>query len=137
MRMRIISTPLPAAPEDLADQRQAIVMALDTLADDKSLVVGLVEGAIDGQRPDQLCVSPVGQAVLDRCSAHHRRVYPAGAVIVAGVADSGSASQRVRQVLAKAPPEALVLLVCATGKVYDAAFTTLSIDFTAAVRPKQ
>ena len=135
--MRIISTPLPAAPEELTNGRQTIVMALDTLYQDKSLVVGLLQGALTTDRLDGLVVSPVGQAVLDRCGHHHRRNYPDGDVVVAGVAQASSAAQRVRQVLAKAPPHALVLLVCSTGKVYDAAFAALGINPSAAATPQQ
>jgi len=135
--MRIISTPLPAQPEELTDGGQAIVMALDTLADDKHLVVGLVEGQMTSDRLDGVALSPVGQAVLARCVAHHQRLYPGGAVIVAGVANVGGAVQRVGHVLAKAPPQALVMLLCASGKVYDRAFDALCIDFTAALKPQQ
>jgi len=128
--MRIISTPLPAEASDMTGGRPTVVMALDTLVDQKSLVVGLAEGVVQG--PDLAGVrlnSPVGQLVIDRCARHIKLNYPDATVVVAGVAQVSSAVKRVRHVLAKAPPRAFVLLVCADGKTYDAAHTALNIQF--------
>jgi hypothetical protein len=126
--MRVISTLLPALPEEATGNRPTVLMAFDTLVDDKSVVVGLTEGVVAGPDVSDTRLSPVGQLVLARCSAHHRLNYPQGAVVLAGVASVGNAKQRVRQVLTQAPEYALVLLVCANGKVYDAALNALGFD---------
>jgi hypothetical protein len=130
--MKIISTPLPAAPSTLTDGRSTVVMALDTLVDEKSLVVGLTVGVMQGPQLAHVRVSPVGQAIIDRCSAHHALNYPDAPVVLAGMAQVGKAVQRVRQVLAKAPPGAFVLLLCADNKTYDAAYPALGVDLQAA-----
>lgn len=130
--MRIISTPLPAEPSALAEGGPAIVMALDTLVEQKSLVVGLTEGVMQGPQLSDLRLSPVGKLVVDRCRRHLQLNYSQGAVVIAGVAQVAGAKQRVRDVLAKAPPHAFVLLLCANGKVYDAAYASLGIDLQAA-----
>jgi hypothetical protein len=103
-------------------------MAFDTLVDKKSVVVGLTEGVVAGPDVSNARLSDVGQLVLARCRAHHRLNYPQGAVVLAGVASVGNAKQRVRQVLAQAPEHALVLLVCANSKVYDAVFEGFGFD---------
>jgi len=130
--MRIISTPLPAEPSALSGGQPTILMALDTLVDEKSLVVGLTEGAMNGPQLSDVRVSAVGQAIIERCRRHLELNYPQGAVVIAGVAQVAGAKQRVRDVLAKAPPHAFVLLLCANGKVYDAAYAGLGIDLQAA-----
>lgn len=126
--MRVISTLLPASPEEALSNRPTVLMAFDTLVDKKSVVVGLTEGVVAGPDVADALISPVGKLVLARCSAHHRLNYPQGAVVLAGVASVSNAKQRVRQVLAQAPEHALVLLVCANSKVYDAAFDGLGFD---------
>lgn len=129
--MRIISTFIPAErlPEGSPEAgANAIVMVFDTLVDDKSLIVGITEGVVEGNDLASARVSQVGQVVIARLERHRMRNYPQGAVIVAGVAQVASAKERVRQVLAKAPHQAAVLLVCANGKVYDAAFDALCLD---------
>lgn len=130
--MKILSTPLPAEAADMAGGRPAIVMALDTLVDEKSLVVGLTVGAMQGPDLAHVRVSPLGQVIIDRCGRHQQLNYPNAPAVVAGVAQVGSAVQRVRQVLAKAPPSAFVLLLCADDKVYDAAYPALGVDLKAA-----
>lgn len=130
--MRIISTFLPSAIEALTGDSPAIVMAFDTLVNEKSVVVGIAEGVVQGPNVADVRVSPVGQLVLQRCTEHHRRNHPQGAVVLAGVASVSGAKERVRKVLAKAPEHALVLLVCANGKVYDAAFDALGVDMQSA-----
>lgn len=127
--MRIISTPLPAEASDLTGGRSTVVMALDTLVDQKSLVVGLTEGVMQGPDLADVRVSAVGQLIINRCARHLKLNYPDATVVIAGVAQVGSAVKRVRHVLAKAPPRAFVLLVCADGKTYDAAHTALNIQF--------
>lgn len=129
--MRVISTLLPAEISPLAAGRSTVVMAFDTLVDDKSLVVGFTVGRVQGPDLAGVRVSALGQEVINRASAHHRRNYPDGVVLVAGVAQIANAKQRVRQVLAKAPPQALVLLLCADDKVYDAAYPALGVDLKA------
>lgn len=129
--MPIISTLLPSAPEELLAGQQTILMALDTLVDDKSLVVGITVGSLNGPTINDVALSQPGVLVLDRCRRHHQLNYPDGTVILAGVAQAGNAKQRVRHVLTQAPPHALVLLICANGKVYDAAFPALGIDLQA------
>lgn len=126
--MRIHSSFLPAAPEEAVGNRPAVLMAFDTLVDQKALVVGLAEGIVSGPDISNVGLSPVGTLVLNRCSAHHLINHPKGTVVLAGVASVGGAKQRVRQVLAQAPEGALVMLVCTNGKVYDAAFEALGID---------
>ena len=130
--MRIISTPLPAEASELVDGRAAIVMALDTLVDQKTLVVGLAEGVMQGPELAHVRVCAVGQLVIDRCSRHHALNHPNAPALVAGVAQVGNAVQRVRQVLAKAPPGTFVLLLCANAKAYDAAHAALNIQLQAA-----
>lgn len=130
--MRIISTLLPAeeTPE-LVEGRQAVLMAFDTLVDEKSLVVGITVGKLDGPNIDDVRVSAIGQHIINRCARHHQTNYPDGTVVVAGVASVSGAKQRTRDVLAKAPPDSFVLLVAADGKTYDAAFKELGVDFKA------
>ena len=130
--MQIISTFLPAEPSELAPDRPAVMMAFDTLVDQRSYVVGITVGVMQGPDLSQVRVSAVGQAIIERCTTHHRRNYPQGAVLVAGVASVAGAKQRVRQILTKAPPNTLVLLICANDKVYDAAFTALGVDLQSA-----
>lgn len=130
--MRILSTFLPAAPEESVGNRPAILMAFDTLVDQKAVVVGLTEGVVKGPDVADARISTVGQLVLARCAAHHRLNYPEGTVVLAGVASVGGAKERVRKVLAQAPEHAFVLLVCSNGKVYDAAFEALGVDLKSA-----
>lgn len=130
--MRIISTPLPAAPSALLNGRSAIVMALDTLVDEKPLVVGLAIGTTNGPDLANVRTTAVGNVIVERCSRHMELNYPDGAVVIAGVAQVAGAVERVRQVLTKAPPESFVLLLCANDKVYDAAYPTLGVDLKAA-----
>ena len=130
--MRIISTFLPAQNSTLKPGSPAIMMAFDTLVDEVSHVVGITVGAVDGPNLAQVRVSQVGQAIIERCTAHVARNYPQAAVVVAGVASVTSAKQRVRNVLAKAPKNSFVLLVCANDKVYDAAFPALCVDMQSA-----
>lgn len=130
--MRIISTPLPAAPSALLNGRSAIVMALDTLVDEKPLVVGLAVGSTNGKELADVRTTAVGRVIVERCSRHMDLNYPDGAVVIAGVAQVAGAVERVRQVLAKSPPQSFVLLLCADDKVYHAVFPTLGVDFQAA-----
>ncbi|MFK5283784.1 hypothetical protein ACI3PL_29830, partial [Lacticaseibacillus paracasei] len=46
----------------------------------------------------------------------------------AGVAQIASAKKRVRHILADSPDEACVILLCASAKIYDAAFEVLNIS---------
>jgi hypothetical protein len=135
--MRILSTFLPATPQEALADRPTILMAFDTLVNQKSLVVGLTEGVVTGPDLAHAQISGTGQLVLQRCAAHHRLNYPQGAVVLAGVASVSGAKERVRKVLAKAPEQAFVLLVCASGKVYDAAFDALGIDLQSAHQQRQ
>lgn len=129
--MRVISTPLPSAAEYSMQDSQTVLMAFDTLVDDKTLVVGITVGALNGPALDDVAVSEPGRLIVQRCRRHMQLNYPQAPVVVAGVAQVASAKKRVRDVLAKAPPRAFVLLVCASGKVYDAAFPALNVDFQA------
>lgn len=129
--MRIISTPLPPAPEELLQGRPTVLMAFDTLADDKSLVVGITVGRLGGPHLEDVALSEPGRLIVERCGRHMQLNHPQGAVVVAGVAQVASAKQRVRHVLTQAPPGSFVLLVCADGKVYDAAFPALCVDLQA------
>ncbi len=135
--MRVLSTFLPAAVEEAVGDSPAILMAFDTLVDQKAVVVGLTEGVVQGPDIADCRISPVGQMVLERCAAHHRINYPQGAVVLAGVASVSGAKERVRKVLAQAPEHAFVLLVCANGKVYDAAFDALGVDLQSANQQRQ
>lgn len=130
--MRIVSTFLPPEVTGLAGDRPTVVMAFDTLVDEKSHVVGITVGRMDGPNLADVRVSAVGQAIINRCASHIAQNYPQATVVVAGVASVTSAKQRVRNVLAKAPPESFVLLVCADDKVYDAAFPALGVDMQSA-----
>lgn len=130
--MRIVSTFLPAAAEELMQGRKTILMALDTLAEDKSLVVGITVGRVRGPALEDVELSEPGRLIVERCARHMQLNYPQGAVLVAGVATVSGAKQRVRQVLAQAPPATFVLLVCADHEVYDAAFPALGVDLQSA-----
>ena len=130
--MKIISTFLPPEQSSITGDRPSIMMAFDTLVDQKSHIVGITVGRVDGPNLDAVMVSEVGQAIIDRCSRHLARNYPQGAVVVAGVASIPGAKERVAKVLAKAPPNSFVLLVCANDKVYDAAFPALCVDLQSA-----
>ena len=135
--MRILSTFLPAALEEAVGDSPAVLMAFDTLVDQKAVVVGLTEGVVAGPDIADARISAVGQMVLKRCALHHRLNYPQGAVVLAGVASVSSAKERVRKVLAQAPEHSFVLLVCASGKVYDAAFNALGVDLQSANQQRQ
>ncbi len=130
--MKIISTLLPAEASSLVDGRAAVVMALDTLVDQKPLIVGFTVGAMQGPQLTDVRLSDVGHHIVERCVRHQKLNYTDGAVLIAGVASVGNAIQRVRQVLAHAPPKTFVLLVCANDKVYDAAYPALCIDLKSA-----
>ena len=130
--MRIVSTFLPAEVSGLAGGSPTIVMAFDTLVNEKSHVVGITVGRVDGPDLADVRVSPLGQSIINRCAGHIAQNYPQATVVVAGVASVTSAKQRVRDVLAKAPPQSFVLLVCANDKVYDAAFPALGVDLQSA-----
>lgn len=130
--MQIISTFLPAQASALTGGSPTVVMAFDTLVDRKSHVVGITVGHMDGPDIASVRVSPVGQSVIDRCASHIAQNYPQATVVVAGVASVSGAVQRVRHVLAKAPPGSFVLLLCANDKVYDAAFPALGVDMQSA-----
>lgn len=129
--MRIVSTLLPAEVSGLAGGSPTIVMAFDTLVDEKSHVVGITVGSMDGPNLADVRVCALGQGIIDRCARHLAQNYPQAAVVVAGVASVGGAKQRVRDVLAKAPKDSFVLLVCANNKVYDAAFPALGLNVQA------
>jgi hypothetical protein len=125
---RIISTFLPPAPaEGVADA--AILMVFDTLVNEKNLVVGFTVGVMDGPDLEGVRVSEIGRRVIERMGEHHQANYPGGPVAVFGVASRYGAPERVRKVLAQAPPDSAVLLVCADDKVYDAAFPALGVDY--------
>lgn len=130
--MRIISTPLPAeeAPE-VFQGKPAVIMALDTLVDEKSLVVGITVGSLIGPDIEDVRVSALGQQIISRCLRHHQANYPDGQVIVAGVASVGGAKKRTRDVLSKAPHGSFVLLLPADNKTYDAAIEELCINLKA------
>ena len=130
--MKIISTFLPPEISPLTGNGPSIVMAFDTLVGQKSHVVGITVGRVNGPDIADVVVSDLGQTIIDRCARHLARNYPQGAVVVAGVASVTGAKERVRQVLTKAPPESFVLLLCANDKVYDAAFPALGVDLQSA-----
>lgn len=135
--MRIVSTFLPSEHTPEAGDQATIVMVFDTLVDQVSVVVGITVGQVQGNDLNAVRVSSVGQVVIARLGAHRQRNYPNGVVVVAGVAQVASAKKRVRDVLAKAPQGAAVLLVCADDKVYDAAFDALGVDMQSAnMRPQ-
>lgn len=136
--MRIVSTFLPVSESDVrVAGRPAIVMAMDTLVDEKSVVVGITIGRINGQSLDDVVLSDVGRIVVDRCRRHMQLNYPDGVVLIAGVAQVAGAKQRVRQVLAKAPPGALVLLVAAADDVCAAVIQCIGLQHHAAnVKPQ-
>ena len=107
-------------------------MAFDTLVNEKSVVVGITVGKVQGPDLESVVVSPVGQRIIDSAGSHARTNYPQGAVVVAGVAQVAGAKERVRKVLAQAPEHSCVFLICANDKVYDAAFPALGVDFQSA-----
>lgn len=130
--MRIVSTFLPAQPSALVDGGPTVVMAFDTLVGEKSHVVGITVGSMDGPDLAAVQVSAIGQVIIERCAAHIAQNYPQATVVVAGVASVSGAKQRVRDVLAKALPDSFVLFVCADNQVYDAAFPALGLNLQAA-----
>lgn len=125
--MRIVSTFLPAEPHPGMAGRPAIVMALDTLVDQKAVVVGVTIGQLDGPTLNDIRLSDVGRTIVDRCSRHLELNYPQGAVVIAGVAQVAGVKQRVGQVLTNAPQGAFVLLVAATDDVCAAVIKQLNI----------
>jgi len=129
--MKIVSTFLPAQASTLVD-RPAVVPAFDALVGKKSLVVGIAVGVKQGPDLAAVLVSAVGQEVIRRCGAHLDLNYPDGAVLLVEVKRVAHAVERVRKALAEAPEHALVLLLCADDKVYDAAFPALCVDFKSA-----
>ena len=131
MPTRIISTFLPPAPGKNGEPA-ALLMAFDTLVNEKSVVVGITVGKVEGANLEGVRVSTVGQAIIDRVAGHANTNYPDGAVVIAGVAQVGGAKERVRKVLAQAPEHSCVFLICANDKVYDAAFPALGVDFQSA-----
>ena len=130
--MRIVSTFLPPEQSALTDNAPTIVMAFDTLVDQKSHVVGITVGSVQGPDIAHVRVSELGQLIISRCGSHMAKNYPQGAVVLAGVANVTGAKERVRNVLAKAPPNSFVLLLCANNKVYDAAFPAIGVDMQSA-----
>jgi len=130
--MRIVSTFLPPEQSALTNNAPTIVMAFDTLVEQKSHVVGITVGSVQGPDIADVRVSELGQLIISRCSAHMAKNYPQGVVVLAGVASVTGAKERVRNVLAKAPPNSFVLLLCANNKVYDAAFPAIGVDMQSA-----
>lgn len=130
--MRIISTFLPPSVTDIrVGGRPAIVMAMDTLVEQKAIVVGVTIGRVNGQSLDDVVLSEVGRLVVERCRRHMELNYPDGAVVVAGVAKVAGAKERVRHVLAKAPEHAFVLLVAATDDVCAAVIQSVGLQHQA------
>ncbi|APF86902.1 hypothetical protein BCR16_08840 [Ralstonia solanacearum FJAT-1458] len=129
--MRIVSTFLPAAhDEDIGRRTQLFVF--DALVGEKSLVLGVTVGRVDGPALDDVKCSAIGNKIIGRLATHHRLNYPDGVVVLAGVQSVGSAKQRVRKVLTDAPDQAAVLFLCADPKVYDAVTPHLGIDYQSA-----
>ncbi|WP_168921863.1 hypothetical protein [Polaromonas vacuolata] len=127
--MQISSTFLSTQSSELAGYSgQIIVMAFDTLVDQKSCVVGITVGTLNGPNLGAARVSAAGLTIVDRCSTHHLQNYPQGSVFIAGVANITNAEERVRKVLAQALPDSFVLLLCSNIEVYDAAFPALCVD---------
>ncbi len=135
--MRIISTLLPPLEDDVrVGERPAVVLALDTLIDDKSVVLGITIGQVNGQTLQDVVLSDVGRTIVRRGLRHAQFNHPDAAVVVAGVAQLTGAKQRVRQVLAKAPEHAFVLLVAATDDVCAAVIKAVGLHHQAAhVKP--
>jgi hypothetical protein len=143
--MNIVSTFLPPVDSDPAidnldarfSGRKSLLMAFDTLVDEKSLVTGITVGKVYGEKLDDVAVSSIGQAIINRIGAHLRLNYPDGAVMVVGIEKISRAAQRVRQALQAAPDGAAVLFVCADSRVYDEAFPELHVDFQSANQQTQ
>ncbi|MBJ2139845.1 hypothetical protein JC796_03805 [Delftia acidovorans] len=131
MAARIISTFLPPLPTP-SGEPMALLMAFDTLVDQKSVVVGITVGKVEGNDLDKIRVSAVGQAIIDRVGVHIDANYPNATVVIAGVAQVPGAKERVRKILAQAPEHSAVFVICANDKVYDAAFPALGVDFKSA-----
>ena len=131
MTTRIISTFLPPAPGKNGEPA-ALLMAFDTLVNEKSVVVAITVGQVQGPNIVDIRASALGRRVIDRVDAHARLNYPDGSAVVAGVAQVAGAKERVRKVLAQAPEHSCVFLICANDKVYDAAFPALGVDFQSA-----
>lgn len=130
--MRIISTFLPAV-FDAEFGKKTILMAFDTLIDDKSVVIGITVGRLDGPTLDDVMVGAIGQKIITRLAGHHKLNYPqTSPVVIAGVQSVSNAVHRVRNVLRNVPDKSVLLFVCSNDKVYDAAFTALGVDFKSA-----
>ncbi len=130
--MTIISTFLKSKVSSALADRPTVVMAFDTLVNDKSHVVGITVGRVEGPDLESVRVSAIGQTVIERCCSRMDEKYAEPAIMIAGVASVAGAKKRVADVLAKAPPDSFVLLVCADNKVYDAAFPALGVDMQSA-----
>lgn len=131
MATRIISSFLPPDPGE-SNEPAVLLMAFDTLVNEKSVVVGITVGKVEGANLEGVRVSAIGQKIIDRVARHAAVNYPKGVVVVAGVAQVAGAKERVRKVLAQAPEHSSVFLVCADDKVYDAAFPALCVDYQSA-----
>jgi hypothetical protein len=128
--LQIVSTMAPATVD--AKTGQHVVYAVyDTFVDGKSLVVGLTIGLARGNALENVQASPTGLRVIETMASYHHFRYPHGAVILAGVASASGATQRVRKVLANAPDQSAVLLLCADSKIYDKAFAALHVNLQA------
>ncbi|OFJ49582.1 hypothetical protein BA896_012615 [Janthinobacterium lividum] len=132
--MRVVSTFIPALPEkEISDRSKVLLMAFDTLVDDRNIVVGITVGKITGPTPDDAFVSEIGRRIIVRVADHHKLNYPESQVVMlAGVQTIGNAIKRVRNILRNAPDQCALLIVCADDKVYDAAFPALCVDFKSA-----
>jgi hypothetical protein len=130
--MNIISTFLPPEVSQALTDRPSVVMAFDTLVKGKSHIVGITVGRVEGPDLAGVRVGPIGHTIIERCCNRMDEKYTEPCIVIAGVASIGGAKKRVGDVLAKAPENSFVLLVCADNKVYDAAFPALGVDMQSA-----
>jgi hypothetical protein len=126
--MRIVSTYLPAAFDEEYG-KSTFLMGFDTLVGTKNLIVGITVGQIVGKAPEDAKITPIGMKIVARAIRHQELNYPdCKTIAFAGVARGGDALKRVRNLLANSPDKAVLILVCADDKIYDAAFPALNVD---------
>lgn len=109
----------------LPPERGVILIALETLADDKRLFVGLGQGSIAG---GEVTLSDTGERCYARLQAHSRAQRPDGAVHIVPIDRFARTRRLIREAFTAAEDGDMVFIVCADGSIYDAAFAQLNIE---------
>ncbi len=126
MTMRKIASTLIGAL--IEDGRRVVPAAFDTLMDGRHTVVGITVGTLTGPRIEDVRCSATGLLVIRAMGEHAARNGWNAPLGVFGVSRRTGVAERIAHVLRGAPEHAGVLLVCADGEIYDAAFRALNVD---------